>query len=165
MYQGLGQTYINVFLWLTASSFVASGGMVLIVRIFMRIRTAWCVLATILLGMILAYSANTAFHHEIFARQHQKHNTLVPKTGCERYEPSFGHLFATYRMSPAEFDVWVSEHPWKLIPYDQAFVEHDGKRLGFTEPELAYATEMASNGGQLRAYFNDGMMYLSYNVM
>ncbi len=144
---------------------MASSVTVLIVRLFKRIRTVWCVVTTFLLGIVLAYFANSAFHREMFIRDHQKHNTLVPKTGCVSYEPSFGHLFATYRMSRAEFDIWVSGHPWTLISYDQSFVEYDGKRLGFTEPDLAYATEMASNGGQLRVYFKDEMMYLSYNVM
>ncbi|MEP4682360.1 MAG: hypothetical protein ABJ015_11995, partial [Rhodopirellula bahusiensis] len=41
----------------------------------------------------------------------------------------------------------------------------DEKRLGFVDAELIYATEMAPNGRQLRAYFRDGIMYLSYNVM
>lgn len=64
-----------------------------------------------------------------------------------------------------EFEQWVSTHPWQLKPYDMAFVEHDSKRLNFAEPVLAYATEMASDGGQLRVYFKDGVMYVSYNAM
>ncbi|QDV59021.1 hypothetical protein Mal33_50460 [Rosistilla oblonga] len=68
-------------------------------------------------------------------------------------------------MSREEFEQWVAKHPWKLQPYDMSFVDHDSKRLDFTAPDFAYATEMASNGGQLRVYFKDGVMYLSYNVM
>ena len=165
MYQGLGQTYINVFFWLTTCSFATAGVAVLILRLFKQIRLAWCVIVTLLLSVTLAYFTNSAFHREMFVREHQKHNTLVPQSGCVLYDPSFGRLYATYRMSRAEFDAWVSEHPWKLIPYDQAFVRYDGERLGFTEPDSAFATEMASNGGQLRVYFKEDMMYLSYNVM
>lgn len=68
-------------------------------------------------------------------------------------------------MTKTDFELWVSEHPWKLQPYDLSLIEHDEIRLNFTDPELAYATEMSSNGGQLRVYYKNGTMYLSQNVM
>jgi hypothetical protein len=137
-------------------------------RLLFRIRWGWCPLIATVLGIALAYAGNSYFHHDLLVRSHQSHNSLMPKEGCLTYEPSFGHLFASYLMSRDEFEQWVSLHPlhqWKLKPYDMAFVEHDSKRLYFAEPEVAYATEMASDGGQLRVYFRDGVMYVSYNVM
>lgn len=165
MYQGLGQTYLNVFLFLTTSSFVIATLTIVVIHYFTRIRGAWCVLSTTLLFLILAYGANKLFHRDLFVWQHQRHNTLVPKSGCISYQPSFGHLFASYEMSRSEFEKWVTTHPMKLEPYDGAIAEHDGRRLGFHEPELSYASEMAPNGGQMRVYFKNGTMYFSYNVM
>lgn len=165
MYQGLGETFINVFVWLTAWSFAAAVLSVLVIRYFRRFALGWGVVATTLLGFAFAYGANSMFHREMFVRQHQEHNSLVPANGCVRYEPSFGHLFAAYKMTAAEFESWVSQHPWGMVEYDRALIDHDEQRLGFSDPSQAYATEMASNGGQLRVYFHDGMMYLSYNVM
>ncbi|TWU41689.1 hypothetical protein Poly51_63840 [Rubripirellula tenax] len=165
MYQGLGETYINVFFTLTAWSFVAAFTAVLIIRLAKRFAAGWVIAAMIVLGVAFTFASNSIFHRRMFVRQHQDSNTLVPATGCVHYEPSFGHLFAAYKMTAAEFDAWVSQHPWGLVEYDRGQIEHDEQRLGFSDPSEAYATEMASNGGQLRVYFKDGMMYLSYNVM
>jgi len=165
MYQGLGETYINVFFWLTAWSFVAAAATVLVARLLKRFAVGWVVAATIVLGIVFTYASNSMLHRRMFVQQHQDNNTLVPTTGCVRYQPSFGHLFAAYKMTAAEFDAWVSQHPWGLVVYDRGLMDHDEQRLGFSDPAQAYATEMASNGGQLRVYFKDGMMYLSYNVM
>lgn len=165
MYQGLGETYINVFFSLTAWSFVAAAATVLVIRLFKRFAIGWGIAAMFLLGLAFTFASNSVLHRRIFVQQHQDANTLVPTSGCVRYEPSFGHLFAAYKITPAEFDAWVSQHPWGLVEYDRGLMQHDEQRLGFSEPTDAYATEMASNGGQLRVYFKDGMMYLSYNVM
>ena len=165
MYQGLGETYISVFFWLTAWSFVAAAVSVLVIRLFKRFATGWAIFASIMLGMAFAFGSNSMLHHEMFAQQHQQHNKLVPATGCVRYEPSFGHLFAAYEMTTSEFDAWVARHPWGLNEYDRELIEYDEQKLGFSDPSMAYATESASNGGQLRVYFKNGIMYLSYNVM
>ena len=165
MYQGLGETYINVFFSLTAWSFVAAAVTVLVIRLVKRFAVGWVIAAMIVLGVAFAFASNSILHRRMFVQQHKSHNTLVPATGCVRYEPSFGHLFAAYKMTAGEFDAWVAQHPWGLVEYDRGLMEHDEQLLGFSDPSAAYATEMASNGGQLRVYFKDGMMYLSYNVM
>ncbi len=165
MYQGLGEAYINVFLWITVCGFAVAVVVAVIIRLLFRVRLGWCLLIAPVLGIALAYAGNSYFHHDLFVRSHQSHNSFMPKEGCLTYEPSFGHLFASYAMSRDEFKQWVSLHPWKLKPYDMAFVDQDSKRLNFAEPEVAYATEMAPDGGQLRVYFRDGVMYVSYNVM
>jgi hypothetical protein len=165
MYQGLGQVYINVFLWITLCAFAAAVIVAVLIRLSFRVRLGWCLLIAPVLGIALTYAGNRFFHHELFVQSHQSHNSLMPKAGCLTYEPSFGHLFASYAISRDEFEQWASLHPWQLKPYDMALVEHDSKRLNFAKPELAYATEMASDGGQLRVYFKDGVMYVSYNVM
>ncbi|MEM9645576.1 MAG: hypothetical protein AAF989_11345 [Planctomycetota bacterium] len=165
MYQGLGETYISVFFWLTAWSFVAAAATVLGIRYFKRFAAGWVVAATIPLGIAFTYASNSMLHRGMFVKQHQDNNTLVPATGCVRYEPSFGKLLAAYKMTASEFQAWVAQHPWGLVEYDGGLMDHDALRLGFSGPVVAYATEMASNGGQLRVYFKEGMMYLSYNVM
>lgn len=71
----------------------------------------------------------------------------MPATGCVHYDLSFGHLFATYKMTAAEFDAWVSEHSWGLVEYECGLMQHDEQRLGFSDPSEVYATEMASDGG------------------
>lgn len=165
MYRGLGETYIHVFIWLTALSFIIAIVVTTITRYVLRIRLTFCFPIALLLGVALAYGSNTLFHHDLFRITHQARNKLVPQAGCLRYEPSFGHLFASYEISREDFERWVTHHPWKLQPYDLALIEHDSKRLNFENPEVAYATEMGSNGGQLRVYFRDAVMYLSYNVV
>jgi len=145
--------------------FAAAVAVAVIIRLLFRVRLGWWLLIASVLGIVLAYAGNTFFHHDFFVRSHQSHNSFMPEEGCLTYEPSFGHLFASYAMSHEKFVQWVSLHPWKLKPYDMAFVEHDYKRLHFSDPEVAYATEMASDGGQLRVYFKDGVMYVSYNAM
>ena len=107
MYQGLGETYINVFFWLTGWSFVAATVTVMVIRLCKRFAVGWAVAATLLLGIAFAYASNSMLHRRMFVRQHQDHNTLVPTTGCVRYEPSFGHLFAAYTITDAEFKSWV----------------------------------------------------------
>lgn len=165
MYIGLGEAYIGVFLRITVCGFAAACIVAVIIRQLFRVQWGWCMLMVPVLGIALAYAGNTYLHHDLFVRSHQSHNSLMPKKGCLTYEPSFGHLFASYKISRDEFEQWVSLHPWNLKPYDLGLLEHDSKRLNFTSPEAAYATEMASNGGQLRVYFRDGVMYVSYNVM
>jgi hypothetical protein len=165
MYQGLGEAYINVFLLITVCGGAAAFVVAVITRLLFRVRLGWCMLIALVLGIAFAYAGNTYLHYDLFVRSHQSRNSFMPKEGCLTYEPSFGHLFASYAMSRDEFEQWASLHPWKLKPYDLTFVEHDSKRLNFTEPDVAYATEMASDGGQLRVYFRDGVMYVSYNVM
>jgi hypothetical protein len=165
MYQGLGEAYINVFLRITVYGFAAAIVAAVIARLLLRVRLGWCLLIAPVLGIALAYAGNSLFHHDLFVRSHQSHNSLMPKEGCLTYEPSFFNLFASYRISREEFEQWVSNHPWRLKSYDMSFVDQDSQRLNFSEPEVAYATEMVGDGGQLRVYYKDGVMYISYNVM
>lgn len=165
MYEGLGQTYINVFLQLTAAAFLVAIVVGVGVRVTAKLHIVWCVLLTVVLGIVFAYGANSLLHHDMFVRRHQNRNLTVPSSGCITYQPSFGRLYASYKISKKEFTDWVATHPWKLREYDLGLIEYDSKMLNFKEPELAYATEMAANGGQLRVYFKNDIMYLSYNVM
>lgn len=166
MYEGLGESYINAFLWLTALAFATSAIVAAIVRAMTRAHLLWCLMGAIVFGVLLAFGANSLFHRDLFVHRHQSRNRLVPDTGCLRYEPSFWHLLASYSMSREDFQLWVLHHPWSLQAFDSPhIIDYDAQRLNFTAPELAYATEMAANGGQLRVYYKDGVMYLSYSVM
>ncbi len=136
-----------------------------LLRIFRQIHVGKLLLLGFVLWIAFTYMGMRLFHHDRFVELHQSHNDYVPTTGCLTYEPSFGHLFASYSMSRTEFDVWVAQFPVPMSEYDSQLQKFDEDRLGFTDPDAAFATESASNGGQTRAYFKDGTMYLSRNVM
>ncbi|WP_146517650.1 hypothetical protein [Rubripirellula amarantea] len=165
MYIGLGEAYLEVFFNIAKLALLAAVVVVALVRVFKRVRPGWLLLAAIGLWIILTYTGAKLYHHENFVRLHQSHNDYVPKTGCLTYEPSFGHLFASFSMSRDKFDTWVADFPVPMSEYDNALQRFDEQRLGFTEPDAAFATEPASNGGQTRVYFKDNVMYLSRNVM
>ncbi|GAB5406149.1 MAG: hypothetical protein Aurels2KO_43800 [Aureliella sp.] len=122
-------------------------------------------LAALPLWLVIGFCGLEYLHQPLFVALHQGQNTSLPSEGCLSYEPSFGRLFASYRMSREELDRWVSSFPVKMEPYDNAFLDFDAERLGFTDAEASYATPMASNGNQLRVYYSEGVMYVSYNVM
>lgn len=161
----LGQTYIDAFLHIAMLSVLATIVLVALLRIVKRVHIAKLVAIGLVLFGAVTVTANKLFHRQLFVDLHKSQNTLVPATGCLTYEPSFGHLFASYSMDHAAFDSWVSEHPWPMTDYDNSLQRFDEDRLGFTEPHTALATEMAPNGNQLRVYYKSGVMYLSYNVM
>ncbi len=77
-------------------------------------------------------------------KAHQSRNSVMPKQAALPMSRRLGILFASYAMSRDEFERWVSTHHVAIEAVRYAFVEHDSKRLNFAEPELAYATEMAS---------------------
>ncbi|MCC9656704.1 hypothetical protein LOC70_12910 [Rhodopirellula sp. JC737] len=139
--------------------------MTVVVRLIRRIHLGKLLLLGFALWIALTYTGTKFFHHDRFVELHQSHNDYVPASGCLTYEPSFGHLFASYSMTRAEFDAWVAQFPVPMSEYDSQLQRFDEDRLGFTDPDAAFATQSASNGGQTRAYFKDGTMYLSRNVM
>lgn len=162
---GLGEAYLDVFFSIARLALLAAVVVAGLVRAFKRIRLVKLVLIASVAWLILTYTGVKLFHHDHFVKLHQSHNYYAPKTGCLTYEPSFGHLFASYSMSRDAFDAWVADFPVPMAEYDDSLQRFDKGRLGFTEPEAAFATEPASNGGQTRVYFKDGIMYLSRNVM
>jgi len=161
----LGQTYIDAFLYIAKLSALASILLVAILRFCKRIHIAKLVAIGILLFIATTFAANKLFHRQLFVDWHKSQNTLAPTTGCLTYEPSFGRLFASYSMNRDDFDSWVADHPWPMTNYDDSLQRFDEDRLGFAEPDIALATEMAANGNQMRVYFKSDVMYLSYNVM
>ena len=71
-------------------------------------------------------------------------------------------------MSRERFEEWVETHSWPILPAEieaGEIYDNDTRELGFASPELYYATEMLGNGKQLRVYFKNNVMYLSYNSM
>lgn len=161
----LGDIYIKTFFLLTAIAFGIAIAGSLVLRSWKRISAGRLFVLSLAVGVFLAYIGNSRFHRDLFVSWQQSQNEWVPQIGCLSYEPSFGHLYATYSMSRDEFERWVESYPAEMSSYDTSFFVHDSERLGFGDPEVAYATEMAPNGNQLRVYFKDGVMYLSYNVM
>ena len=161
----LGDIYIKTFFLISAVAFGIAIASSFLLRSWKRINAGWLFALSLVVGLSLAYAGNSQFHRDIFVRWQQSQNKWVPQKGCLTYEPSFGRLYATYSMSRDEFERWTASYPAEMSPYDMSFLVHDSERLGFSDPEVAYATEMAPNGNQLRVYFKDGVMYLSYNAM
>lgn len=162
---GLGEASLAVFFDIVQIALLVSVVLTAIVRLFRRIHFGKLLLLGFVLWFAFTYTGTKFFHHDRFVELHQSHNDYVPATGCLTYEPSFGHLFASYSMTRAEFDAWVAQFPVPMSEYDSQLQRFDEERLGFTNPDAAFATESASNGGQTRAYFKDGTMFLSRNVM
>ena len=162
---GLGEAYLQVFFSIAKLALLAAVVIAGLVRAFKRVRLGKLVLIALVLWVLLTYAGAKLFHHDRFVELHQSRNDYVPKTGCLTYEPSFGNLFASYSMSRDAFDAWVAAFPVPMTEYNSSLQRFDEERLHFTEPDAAFATEPASNGGQTRAYFKDDVMYLSRNVM
>ena len=161
----LGDIYLKTFFCITSIAFLAAVAVVGGIRFWRRVNAGWLIALSILMGMVFPFIGNSFFHQPVFVDWHRCQNEWVPKTGCLTYEPSFGRLFATYAMTETEFRDWVSNYPVPMGPYDNSLLMFDSEQLGFTAPELSFATQPASNGKQLRVYWADGKMYLSYNVM
>jgi hypothetical protein len=161
----LGDVYLKTVLLISGVSFCVCLAGAIVWRLWREVpwRVVW--LTTFCAGCVVAPTANSFLHRRVFISWHRGQNEYVPKTGCVTYEPSFFRLYASYRMDRETFDDWVANHPWRLLPFDGEVPSYDGQRLGFESPDVALATEMAPNGRQLRVYFKDGMMYLSYYVM
>ena len=161
----LGDVYLKTFFNISAVAVLIAITVPTTLRLYKRIHLGWLFVMFLILSILLIFAGNSVFHHDLFVARHLKQNEWVPQQGCTSYEPSFRHLFASYTMTRDEFESWATSHPWQLRPYNSDPLDHDSARLGFTEPDAAYATEMAGNGSQLRVYFKDGTMFLSYNVM
>jgi hypothetical protein len=162
---GLGEASLAVFFDIVQIALLMSVVLTAIVRLFRRIHFGKLLLLGFTLWLAFTYTGTQFFHYDRFVELHQSHNDYVPATGCLTYEPSFGHLFASYSMTRAEFNAWVEQFPVPMSKYDSQLQRFDEERLGFTDPDAAFATESASNGAQTRVYFKDGTMYLSRNVM
>ena len=135
------------------------------IRLWRRFHPGWIIPFAFLLGVALVFVGNSLFHRRLFVGWQQTQNEWVPEAGCLTYDPSFARLFATYSMTETEFRDWVESYPVPMGPYDNSLLMFDCERLGFTEPKLSFATKSAPNGKQLRVYWTDNVMYLSYNVM
>jgi hypothetical protein len=139
---------------------------VLVVWHVKRIRWTTFFVALIPLALVLCVAGCYFGHGPLFAAWHRAQNTVLPSNGCLTYEPSFFRLYATYRMSRAEFDEWAKGHPWRLASSNEGRVPAcDAEALRFGHPEAAYASEAAPNGGQLRVYYANGTMYVAYFAM
>jgi hypothetical protein len=160
----------NIFLITAASICIASGVLALLAVLILRCvkKISWPRL--FVLALLLAFSlccCGLYFGHQpLFTAWHRAQNDVLPKTGCLTYEPSFFRLYATYRMTRAEFNAWIENHPWQLKPFAKSEISsNEMKRFGIKEPDAAFATESAPNGKQLRVYFQNDVIYVSYFAM
>lgn len=160
----LGAIAFQSFLILGVLSGLLSLAIAYLVMRLTRIREL-AILCFLLLAPLLAYASNSQFHQRLFVWWQQAQNTVVPKEfPCVDYEPGFNSLRAKYKMSDAEFEHWVSVHPWKLRPYtiDAVYNADEQAWLGNALSGKAFATEMEPNGKQLRVYHADDTTYILY---
>ena len=164
----LGGVCGEVFFEITRWSLLIAAVISIALRFYRRIPIIWLVALFLGLSYLLTSFGNDLFHQKIFAERHQAQNEIVPQQGCTSYRPSFMQLYATYTMSRERFEEWVETHSWPILPAEieaGEIYDNDTRELGFASPELYYATEMLGNGKQLRVYFKNNVMYLSYNSM
>jgi len=161
----LGVIYINTFIDITLSALAIALVTTILIRLLKNLSILFVFAMFLGLSLVFVYFGNDLYLEQMFVHRHKAQNIWVPQDGCITYEPSPGDLFASYSMSRDEFDNWVGTHPFQLSEGGGELLDFDTERLGFTTPDVIYETEMAPNGKQLRVYFKDGTMYLSYNVM
>jgi hypothetical protein len=161
----LGDIYIKSFFCIVGASIAVSMLFAFVWRSKWKTSRCASIAVSLLIGLLLSVPALTLLHHPLFVAWHRAQNAMVPQTGCLTYDPSFARLFAAYRMSRSGFDTWVAAHPWRLTPYANDLLEYDASHLGFSSPDASFASPSGSNGKQLRVYFKNGVMYLSYNSM
>lgn len=151
-----------------ASICVASGMLTLVAMLILRRvkKTPWPRLLGLAVPLVLLLCIGGLYfgHRPLFTAWHRAQNDVLPHAGCLTYEPTFFRLYASYRMNRAEFDTWVLTHPWKLMPLAESDVG-ELKQFGISRPVVAFATEPASNGRQLRVYFQNDVMYVAYFAM
>src|SRR5690606_18893401 len=116
--------YIKTFFLITTIAFGIAITGSLSLRLWKRINTGGLLVRSLVVGCVLAYAGNSRFHQDLFVSWQQSQNKRLPQTGCLSYEPSFGHLFATYSMSRDDFEHWVASYPMEMSPYDMSFLVH-----------------------------------------
>jgi hypothetical protein len=162
----LGDIFIKTAAAIFLSACLASLLVALILRYAKKARWWISLTVFVVLAPVLTYAGLYFGHHPLFVAWHRSQNEVLPRTGCLTYEPSFLRLHASYRMSRAEFDAWIKNHPWRLSPYDVSPIPaQDAEDLGISRPDTAFATERAPSGKQLRVYYKNGTMYVSYWAM
>jgi hypothetical protein len=134
-----------------------------------RLRFSTTVFGTFLLGLPLAGVGLVLGHAPLFRVWHRAQNDAMPADGCLTYEPSLVDLFASYKMDRPTFDAWVASHPWQLAPcslsgFDRPFEVRDRPHFGLTTCEAAYESPRGPKCNNLRVYYQDGVVYLSYTV-
>jgi len=164
----LGEIYIKSGVAICIGACLLTLLIVLILRFVKKTRRCTLFMTFCLLAPVLSVVGDHFGHGPLFVAWHRAQNTLLPESGCLTYKPSFFRLYATYRMSRAEFEDWATHHPWQLVPMDEGgfpLPPQEVENLGLERPEAAYASEPAPNGRQLRVYYAKGTMYVAYYVM
>jgi hypothetical protein len=134
-----------------------------------RPRFSTVLFGAFVLGLPLGCVGLYLGHAPLFRVWHRAQNDAMPADGCLTYEPTFVDLFASYKMDRPTFDAWVASHPWQLAPcsldgYDGPFEVRDRPHFGLTALEAAYESPRGPKGNNLRAYYQNGVVYLSYTV-
>lgn len=167
-FMNLGIVYFQTFLLVVAVAFLVALGIASGTRFY-----GWSWRAVVWVAIPIWVFVGVALldyaQDSTFGSWHQWQNTVVPKAECRTYKPQATRLYASYQMRREAFVSWAESHPWApesvSIPDGASLLKIDRKELGMGIPELAYQTEMAPNGAQLRAYYAAGVAYISYNSL
>jgi hypothetical protein len=165
----LGAIYIRAGLVILLAGIILGA---IVTVVFMLARRRHLYVSTVLYGAIFTGiplgSIGLVFGHPtLFSVWHRLQNEAVPATDCLSYEPSFWHLYASYRMNAESMAAWVATHPWGLkeCEADAVFELHDGPHFGLKSCEAVYESPRGPKGNNLRVYYSGGIVYLSYGVM
>ena len=159
----LGAVWVDAFLAIAGVASLA--GVLAAAALRLKARLHWAIvgLLAVVFAVLLTLLGNVFGHAHLFKAWHRDQNSAVPQSGCVTYEPWFGGLSAAYSMTRAEFEAWATGHSWGLTTCDLAHADADRAVLSFGQPEAAFATPPAPDGGQLRAYYVKGTAYIFYN--
>lgn len=165
----LGAIYIRVAIVIIVVNLVLGSA---IAALWLKLRrnqviSRQLLLLAVVIGPALGSVGLIFLQQPFFSTWHRLQNEVVPTNGCISYEPSFWHLYATYRIDRQSFDRWVASHPWGLTKCkpDEIFQFSDGPHFGITSCEAIYESPRGPKGNNLRVYYQHGIAYLSYSAM
>jgi hypothetical protein len=165
----LGTIYIEAALVILAAG-LALGA--ILTRAYLWVSRKRMLASTLLFGAVaiglpLGCVGLALLHESLFSTWHRLQNDAVPATGCVAYEPSFWHLYATYKIDRQSLNQWIASHPWGLTRCepDGIFQLHDGPHFRLTSCEAVYESPRGPKGNNLRVYYQDGTAYVSYIAM
>lgn len=65
IYLGLGEAFIDIFIWITVCGFAAAVVATVIARLLFRVRLRWCLLTAPVAGTVLAFDSRKEWEVEV----------------------------------------------------------------------------------------------------
>lgn len=163
----LGQVYIEAFLVIATAAILIAVTLSVFLYLFgnQRIRP-WCAWTGCVIWLFLTVAGNIQYHKKLFTALHKLQNSVLPNSGCLYYEPTVTTLHAVYKLNANELEDWIKGNPWKLHEAPRSYLlRSDERHFGSFKPDLSFETDMSESGRQLRVYYKNGIVYVSYSSM